>query len=322
MTEVTGTAEPAPSIIGVDVGGSKILARRVDPETGWAEGRVKAPTSTDGPESVIDQIEAVVTSIDDWRSSIAIGVGMPGPVTPGGVAGPCPNIEGWDEPIDLAAGLRSRLDKPVVVSNDVNCGAAAEHRLGAGQGYSNMLAIFVGTGVGGGLVIDNRLLGGERGIAGEIGHVTVEPGGRPCGCGGRGHLETYAGRAGIDAEMRRRSDGGANGFLLSLVGDSPLKSRHLAAGVDAGDPLSFALIEEAAHALARVIGNTATLLDIPLVVLGGGIVDRLGEPFLDQIRQSPDFGGYGPTVTDLVLARRLDDAGAVGAALLAADQLA
>jgi glucokinase len=317
----TDAGETNHTIVGVDVGGTKTLARLVDPTNGWAEGRVKRSTPTDGPASVLDGIEMVVTGLDGWEKAAAVGVGMPGPVTPDGVAGPCPNIAGWDEPIDLATPLQRRLGKPVLVGNDVNCGALAEHRLGAGKGHPDMLAIFVGTGIGGGLVLDDRLITGRRGIAGEIGHVTVEPGGRPCGCGGRGHLETYAGRAGIDAEMRRRSKKGANRFLRSLVNESQLKSRHLAAGVEAGDPLSLALIKEAADALARVIGNAATLLDLPLVVLGGGIVDRLGEPFLDQIRQSPDFGGYGSSTAELVLARRLDDAGVVGAALLAADRL-
>ena len=321
MAQAKKKVEPTASIIGVDVGGSKILARRVDPATGKAVGRVRKRTPVDGPASVVKRIVNTVTGLEDWESTTAIGVGMPGPVKPNGVAGPCPNIEGWDSAIDLAAKLQDLLNKPVVVGNDVNCGALAEHRLGAGKAHPDMLAIFVGTGVGGGLVLNNRLVTGLRGIAGEIGHVTVEPGGRPCGCGGHGHLETYAGRAGIDAEMRRRSKKGANKLLLSLVGGSPLKSRHLAAGLDAGDPLSFTLIEEAAHALARVIGNAATLLDLPLVVLGGGIVDRLGEPFLEQIKKSPDFGGYGSEITELVLAQRLDDAGAVGAALLAADQL-
>ena len=321
MPQADKKVEQTASIIGVDVGGSNILARRVDPATGKAVGRVKKRTPVDGPASVIKRIVNTVTGLEDWESTAAIGVGMPGPVRPDGVAGPCPNIEGWDAPIDLAAELQDLLNMPVVVGNDVNCGALAEHRIGAGKTHTDMLAIFVGTGVGGGLVLNNRLVTGSRGVAGEIGHVTVEPGGRPCGCGGRGHLETYAGRAGIDAEMRRRSKKGANKLLLSLVGQSPLKSRHLAAGLDAGDPLSFTLIEEAAHALARVIGNAATLLDLPVVVLGGGIVDRLGKPFLKQIKNSPDFGGYGSDITELVLAQRLDDAGAVGAALLAADQL-
>ncbi len=312
-------AKSAGPVVGVDVGGSKILARVVDPDTGAARGRVKNKTSTAGPAVVIDQIVATVEALDGWDESVAVGVGVPGPVTPDGTAGPCPNISGWDEPVELKAVLTKRLGKPVVVSNDVNCGAVAEHRIGSGRGHDDMLAIFVGTGVGGGLILNGKLVVGERGMVGEIGHLTIDPGGRPCGCGGLGHLETYAGRAGIDAEMRRRSKRGANRYLLSLVGDSPLKSRHIAAGLEADDKLSAKLIDEAAHALARVIGNAATLLDLPIVVLGGGIVDRLGEPFLEQIRSSDHFGGAGADFTNLVLARRLDDAGAVGAAFLAAD---
>ena len=308
------------SIVGVDVGGSKILVRLVDPSTGTARGRVKCHTPRQGVQSVVDAIVATVSDLDGWETASAVGVGMPGPVTADGVAGPCPNLVGWDTSIDLATPLGRRLGKPVVVTNDVNCGAVAEHRIGSGKGHANLLVIFVGTGVGGGIIVDDRLLVGERGMVGEIGHLTVEPGGRPCGCGGFGHLETYAGRAGIDAEMRRRSKGDTNRFLLSLVGSSPLKSRHIAAGLESGDRLSHQLVDEAAHALALVIGNAATLLDLPLVVLGGGIVDRLGETFLQQIVESPDFGGAGPTFTRLVLARRLDDAGAVGAALLAADR--
>lgn len=310
------------SIVGVDVGGSKILARLVNPRAGRAVGRVKSPTPTAGPDSVMDRIADVVTKLEGWDRVKAVGVGVPGPVTPDGTAGPCPNVVGWDASVAVADRLQSRLDKPVVVSNDVNCGAVAEHRIGAAAGHPNMLAIFVGTGVGGGLVLNDRLVVGERGMVGEIGHVTVKPGGRPCGCGGFGHLETYAGRAGMDREMRRRSKKGANRFLMSLVGSSPIKSRHLAAGLKAEDRLSRKLVGDAADALARVVGNAATLLDLPVVVLGGGIVDRLGEPFLDQIRNSPDFGGAGPDFTELVLARRLDDAGAVGAALIANDGLA
>jgi len=319
MSEPAGPSRPP--VVGVDVGGSNILARLVDPVSGQAEGRVKTGTPVDGPDAVVESIVETVHGLEGWETAQAVGIGLPGPVTPGGVTGPCPNIVGWDEPMALADRLSRRFEFPVMIGNDVNCGALAEHRLGAGKGYSDMLAIFVGTGVGGGLILGDRLVVGPRGGAGEIGHLTVVAGGRPCGCGGFGHLEAYAGRAGIDAEMRRRSAGDANRFLLSLVEDSPLKSRHLAAGLKADDPLTITLLEEAADALARVIGNAVTLLDLPLVVLGGGIVDRLGDAFLAQILESSDFGGFGSGSAELVLAQRLDDAGAVGAALLAADSI-
>ncbi len=310
-------------VVGVDVGGTKVLARLVDPETGDADGWAKASTPKTGLDDVFDTVEDVIQELLDGRSSLddvaAVGIGVPGPVDEDGLVTHCPNINGWDHPIQLSELMGDRLGVDVVVSNDVNCGAVAEHRVGAGKGADSLLAVFVGTGVGGGVVLGGKLVVGARGMVGEIGHMTVDPGGRPCGCGGSGHLECYAGRAGIDREVRRRTEEGASSFLLDLVGSGPIKSRHIQAGVEADDPLTVELVDEAVHALAQAIGNAATLLDIPVVVLGGGIVDRLGQSFLDDITASPRFGGFGPEVTRLVLAERLDDAGAIGAALLAAD---
>ncbi len=310
-------------VVGVDVGGTKVLARLIDPETGEADGWAKASTPKTGLDDLFNTVEEVIDELLDGRSSMkdvsAVGIGVPGPVDGDGLVFKCPNINGWDQPIQLAEVMGDRLGVDVVVSNDVNCGAVAEHRVGAGKGADSLLAVFVGTGVGGGLVLDGKLVVGARGMVGEIGHMTVEPGGRPCGCGGTGHLECYAGRAGIDREVRRRTEAGASPFLLDLVGSSPIKSRHIQAGVEAEDPLTVELVDEAVHALAQAIGNAASLLDIPVVVLGGGIVDRLGQKFLDDITGSPRFGGFGPDITRLVLAERLDDAGAIGAALLAGE---
>lgn len=314
----------ARKVLGVDLGGTKMLARlyRIAGDGSGevtAEGRAKASTPKDGPESVLDCLVDVAKGLDGWKSADAVGVGVPGPVDANGVVTHCPNIVGWDDPIPAAKILSRALGKRVVVANDVNCGAAAEHRVGAGVGYGDLLAIFVGTGVGGGLILDNRLISGERGLVGELGHMLVEPGGRPCGCGAAGHLETYAGRAGMVAEARRRAADGSSNFLVDLVGDGVIKSRHIAAGLEAEDPLTTELVTQAADALAQVIGNAATLLDLPLVVIGGGLADRLGQSFLNQISASPRFGGFGSDVTELKLAQRMDDAGAVGAALLAFD---
>ncbi|MGH1490837.1 MAG: ROK family protein [Acidimicrobiales bacterium] len=311
----------AQRLIGVDLGGTKILARGIDPKTGKASGRVKNVTPA-GPDAVLDALVKTITAVDAWPEAVAVGIGVPGFVDADGVVAKCPNIEGWDQPVPVAAELSERLGKPVVVANDVNCGVVAEHRLGAGKGMNDLLAVFVGTGVGGGLVINGELATGKRGMAGEIGHVTVQPGGRPCGCGGLGHLESYAGRAGIDAEIRRRVKAGKRELLFDLAGGGPIKSRHLARGLDDDDATTIELLGEAADALALVLGNTASLLDLPRVVLGGGVVDKLGQPFLDQISASPRFGGFGPEFVELVAAQRIDDAGAVGAAVLAADRLA
>lgn len=310
-----------PHVVGVDLGGTKILVREVTPSKGKASGRVKEVTPKDGPDSVIDALVETIKRSENWSTAAAIGVGVPGFVERSGVVAKCPNIAGWDHPVAVADILQARLGKPVVVANDVNCGVVAEHRMGAGQGSSNLLAVFVGTGVGGGLIMNGSLVEGDRGMTGEIGHVTVEPDGRPCGCGGLGHLEAYAGRAGIEAEVRRRTAAGQDELLVDLAQDGAIKSRHLAKGLEAADTTTIELLAGAADALALVIGNAGALLDLPRVVLGGGVVDKLGEPFLDDIRRSKNFGGFGSSTLEVVAAERLDDAGAIGAAIIAADRL-
>ncbi len=307
------------SFIGVDLGGTKILCREVDPETGASSGRVKAPTPKNGVESVLDEIAALVTKLTDGSAPTAVGVGVPGLVDRHGVVQKCPNIAGWDQPVDVAAGLRERLGVPIAVGNDVNCGALGEHRLGAGRGHDDVLAVFVGTGVGGGLVLDGRIRHGSRGLAGEIGHVTIGSEGRRCGCGGYDHLETYAGRAGIEREARRRVAEGDESVLVSLAGTATIKSRHIARALDEGCASTEDLMASAVDALGRGIGNLASVLDIECVVLGGGVVDKLGQPFVDRIAASANFGGFGTSTAELRLAHRLDDAGVVGAAILAAE---
>lgn len=308
-------------VVGVDLGGTKILARMIDPETGRAVGREKKATPSSGPLDVLEAIVSTVTALDGFKSAAAVGIGVPGFVIDRSTVVRCANINGWDEPIDVGAVLSSELSKPVVVGNDVDCGALAEHRLGAGAGVDSMLALFVGTGVGGGLVLDDSLVNGSRGMVGEIGHVTVVSDGRECGCGERGHLEAYAGRAGMERRARELAGAGRNNLLVDYAGSSPIKSRHLARALDEGDEVAHELLDEAIAALALVIGNTATLLDLQRVVLGGGVVDKLGQSFVDQIVQSSAFGGLGPEMCEVRLAERLDDAGVAGAAILAADTL-
>ena len=308
------------SVVGVDLGGTKILVRMVDPATGAAVGRAKMSTPKDGPASVIEGIIELVHELDGGSDAEVVGVGVPGLVDAEGVVARCPNIKDWTSPVAVKAELEAKLGKKVVVSNDVNCGAVAEHRVGAGRGVDSLIAIFVGTGVGGGLILDGRLVSGSRGMAGEIGHMTVVKDGRVCGCGERGHLEAYAGRAGMAREALRLVDAGRPSKLVELANGGPIKSRHVVKALAEGDDVAHSLIDDAVEALAMGIGNVATLLDLHLAILGGGVVDRLGQPFLDQISGSLAFGGFGPTVCSLVLAERLDDAGAVGAALLAGDQ--
>ena len=339
MTPADRNTEPAPAFIGVDLGGTKILARWIDPVSGRAKGRHKAVTPTTGPADVLEAVADTVRALDPDGRAVAVGVGVPGFVVDGRVVVRCANIAGWDHPIDVAEHLSTALGRPVVVGNDVNCGALAEFRLSVGQPETrpphhddtaaetvattarrDLLAVFVGTGVGGGLILDGRLVTGPRGMVGEIGHVTTTPGGALCGCGGRGHLEAYAGRAGLERRAREAAASGRPNKLVELAGPSTIKSRHLARALEEGCEVTAGLVADATDALALVIGNAATLLDLRHVVLGGGVVDKLGQPFVDQIAASSSFGGLGPDLCALRLARRLDDAGVVGAAILAADR--
>ncbi len=307
-------------VVGVDLGGTKVLSRIVDTETGWSEGRAKASTPKTGPADVLDVVIESVRSLEGWEDTEAVGIGLPGLVGVDGVVSRCPNIAGWDNPVAVSAALSSALGKPVAVGNDVNCGALAEHRVGAGQGVADLLAVFVGTGVGGGLVLDGHVRSGSRGMAGEIGHITVVPGGRPCGCGGFGHLEAYAGKAGIEREIRTRGANGVSSMLVTQAAAGPIKSRHLARAIEADDELAHELLGDAADALAQGIGNIATLVDLQRIVLGGGVIDKFGDWFVSKIMASESFGGFGSSVCELRLAERLDDAGVVGAAMLAGDQ--
>lgn len=268
---------------------------------------------------MLEAVVAVVQELEGFDSARAIGIGVPGFVTDDTTVARCTNIQGWETSIDVGAILSEALGKPVAVGNDVNCGVLAEHRLGAGRGVDDLLALFVGTGVGGGLILNGALASGSRGLVGEIGHVTVVPDGRVCGCGGRGHLEAYAGRAGIERRARELASEGRRNLLVDLAGEGTIKSRHIARALDEGDEVAQELLGEAIWALAVVIGNAATLLDLRRVVLGGGVIDKLGQLFVDQIVKSPVFGGFGPDICEISLAQRLDDAGVAGAAILAAD---
>lgn len=309
------------AIVGVDLGGTKILTRMFDPVSGRASGRAKVATPQTGPADILNAVVSAVRRLDGAVAATAVGIGMPGLVAAGGQVGPCANLADWHTPLPVAEPVSRALGLPVVVSNDVNCAAIAEHRFGAGRGCADLLAVFVGTGVGGGLILDNKLVAGERGMAAEIGHLTVHPLGRECGCGGLGHVEAYAGRAGIERQARWLAANGRPNLVARWADTGHLKSKHLERAVNENDPVAVELVAEAADALAVAIGNVATVLDLSRVVLGGGVVDKLGQPFVDQVEQSAAFGGLGPQVCNLELASRLDDAGALGAALLADSHL-
>jgi len=310
------------SWIGVDLGGTKVYGVVLHGDKIKKDAKRKTPTSG-GPDAVVETIAEVVADLGGTDGIKAIGVGAPGPVDhEAGVVRQAPNLAGWqDANVPLGALLSKALGGiAVFVENDANVGTLGEHRRGAGRGVSDILGIWVGTGIGGGLILDGQLRRGPTGYAGEIGHTVVVKDGRMCGCGHAGHLEAYAGRASLEREARARAAGGQMNMLVELAGDGRMTSKIWADALDARDPVAMELIDGAVWAVGVGAADAITLLDLDLVIVGGDLADRLGPTFVGRIEQSARdqiFARGSPA--RVVPAALGDESGALGAALMAAD---
>jgi glucokinase len=313
-------------VAGVDLGGTKIQVAVLAAQQVVGSARVETPTA--GADSVVDAIVATVLSaLKDARAAAsdlrAVGVGTPGTIHDDGSVSNSPNVHGYEAaiPVPLGKPVGTALTVPrVVVDNDVRVAIEGEYRRGAGRPYRNVLGVFVGTGVGGGLILGGRLLEG-RGGAGEIGHTIVKDGGRRCGCGQRGHLEAYAGRRSIEAEARQRVDRGKKTDLLTIMkkkGRDRLTSGVIAAALEQGDHMAIELIDDAVWALGIALANAQNLLDLDAIIVGGGLGDRLGAPFVTRIQEAIEPRLHIPERPPAVLPTELKDlSGAVGAAVRA-----
>jgi glucokinase len=312
------------SWVGIDLGGTKIYAVIFDGTDVLAEAKTKTPTQG-GPLAVVDAMASVVRDLGPVENLEGVGVGAPGVIDPTdeGTVRQAPNLPGWMEPFDVAGALSLALDGvPVAVDNDVNVGTLAEHRLGAGKGADNVLGVFAGTGIGAGLILDGELRRGPTGAAGEIGHMIVRRGGRLCGCGGRGHLEAYAGRAAMERRARDLERKGRDTVLVDLAPARRMTSGVFVKALAAGDAVAVELIDDAVGALGVAIASAVSLLDIALVVVGGGLADRLGATFVERVAQAcrADVFPRNPDLR-IVPAALGDRGGSMGAALMAAERI-
>lgn len=312
--------------VGLDLGGAAIRAVVLDGDTVLGEARLRTPADGDRT-AVLDVLAAAIHQVADTAEVAVgdlegVGVGTPGVVIDGTVGG-ASNVPGFLERFALADLLRQRVDRPIRVMNDVTAAAVAEHRLGAGSGTDHLLAVFVGTGVGGGLVLDGRPYLGASGGAGEFGHMVVRQGGAVCPCGRRGCVEAYAGRrAMVLAAERARADGWPTVLfdVQAELGRPRASSGVFEEALNRGDELVADLLDGAVEALAAGIASAVNLLDVDRVVLGGGLGDRLGEPFrlrVDAATRPLLF--LQPPRLQVVVASLGDRAGAMGAALLAGE---
>ena len=230
------------------------------------------------------------------------------------------NVPGFVDDVALGPIVSAALGgDPGMVDNDVRAAVMGEFRRGAGRLFRDLLGVFVGTGVGGGLILDGTLRHGQ-GNAGEIGHTTVKPGGRRCSCGRLGCLEAYAGRQSIELTARHRVDKGEKTKLFDIMerkGRDRVTSSVIADALDQDDTMTVELIDEAVEALGIAIANAQNLVEFEAVIVGGGLGDRLGAPFVARVEAAMTKDLRFPEHPPKVLATALGDlSGAVGATVL------
>ena len=310
--------------IGIDLGGTDIKAGLVS-ATGEISCQVVRPTHVDaGPKAVASRIAeatgAVLAKAEKQHISDIIGIGLGAPgliIAETGVVHFSPNFPGWtDIPLvdDVKKALGSQ-DFPVFMDNDVNAMTLGELRHGAGVGYQSLVALTLGTGVGGGVVIDGQVYHGSRNTAGELGHTIVEPNGRYCGCGNQGCLEAYAGAKNIVERTQEKIAAGRNTYLVS---DASLTPKRIAEAAQAGDSLAVEIFAETGTYIGIALTSIAHILNPEVAIIGGGIAEAgerlLFEPIRTELtKRAMDI----PGMMKVVPAALGNRAGIVGAAMLA-----
>ena len=288
--------------IGVDVGGTKMLGVVVD-DGGQLldEQRVLTPT---GDDDLVDAMVEVIAKLRAGHDVVGIGAGVPGLVDRNAVLRFAPNLPGVVE-LPVGARLEAATGLPVRVDNDNTCALWAEHLLGAARDVNDAVLVGLGTGIGGGLLLDGRLVRGANGFSGEIGHMVVARGGIPCVCGRNGCWERYASGSAL-GRMAREAGIGERGEDVTIA-------------AIAGDADALAVFDEFADWFAVGLVNLVHVLDVQRCVIAGGVVEA-GEVLIEAVRRAfaarivaPE---HRPTV-EIVAAQLGERAGAVGAALLA-----
>jgi glucokinase len=315
------------SVVAIDLGGTKALAGVVDLD-GNVRSRVWLPSSdlSGQPALLLDRLaEGARMAARDadlpFASVAAVGVCVPGPLDRSrSVVALAPNL-GWVE-LDVRGELERRLPGTrIFLENDVRAAALSEHVLGAGNGYESMLAIFVGSGVGGGVVIDHKLYHGAHGGAGEIGHMAIRAGGPRCSCGRFGCLEIMAARGAIRRYVTQASRRGQRTVLTEILkGDlGSLTSRDLAQAIALDDAVALRAARRSARYTGLALGGMVNMLDPAIIVIGGGIAEALGQRYVEWASEVARRQMLASEARDLpiVAARLGDDAGLLGAALTA-----
>ena len=316
---------------GIDLGGTNMSVGVVD-RRGRIVGRAKKKTKAhEGRDTVIDRIVAAMqAACEDAKAApgdvATVGIGAPGPVdAERGVVITAGNL-GWKN-VPLAEILRKRAGVPVVVDNDANVAAWGEATVGAGEGAESMLAVWVGTGVGAGIVINGKIWRGDLWTAGEIGHLVMQPGGQP----GSSKLEEFCSRTGMVRSLTTLAGLHPESMFHKALAKhqadgrtGPLGSGALADCYAAGDELVRDVVHSAADLLGIALANWVTMMSMRTVVLGGGVTEAIGKPWVDRVETAMRARIFPQAIAakaTVRLTKLRDEAGVLGAAMLAWDAL-
>ncbi len=308
-------------VVAADVGGTNLRAAVVN-EEGEVFARRERETP-DGAEAVVAALAELLGQVASASATppLAAGISSAGLIdADAGLVILSPNIAGFRN-LSLVAPVSDRLGIPVYIENDASAAALGEFRFGAGRGTRHLLHATLGTGIGGGIVIDGRLYRGSRGFAGEIGHVVLDPAGPRCGCGSRGCVEALVSGVAFSARAKRLIQSGSSPVLLEIVGYREATAEDLYAAAAAGDRQCEAEIRNGGHLLGIALGGLANVLNPDMITLSGGLLN-MGEMLLGPMRESLFSIAYGPASgTQLVTTVLDDDAGMLGAAAVAFERL-
>jgi len=310
-------------VVGLDLGGTKILSVCLDAALGVVGRDYRETQAEDGPEAVMARMVESALAAAAGRELRGIGVSAPGPLDVGrGVVTEAPNLPGWID-IPLGQRIHDLAGVPTWIENDANAGAVAEHRVGAGRGSRHMVLVAIGTGVGGGLILDGRLYRGATGGAGEVGHMIVDPGGAICGCGRAGCLEAVASGRALNSVALQIAAADPDGILARLARREAAEpdARILDLAATEGDPASVEALMRAGRFLGAGLTNLTNLLNPDVIAVGGSV--RKSEIYVQAAIEVLDRDAFAQHRADVrvVEAELGDDAPAMGAALIALENL-
>ncbi|MCL4538061.1 MAG: ROK family protein [Bacteroidetes bacterium] len=312
-------------IIGVDLGGTYIKAGSVSKDGELVKQTSLPSNGESGPQAVVSQIAKAVENLRNEHAGdelLGVGIGSPGMVDlDGGTVKYPPNLANW-KVFRLGEEVSKKIGARAEVENDANAAAVGEMKFGAGQGMKNFIMMTLGTGVGGGLVVDGKVFRGESGGAGEIGHTTVNMNGPLCGCGNHGCVEAYVGQRYLSRRVAAQLKDHPDSLINKLIGGDPekLEPKIIGDAASKGDEFALQVWKETGQYIGTAVASTFNLFDMTTLIIGGGVAEA-GKPLFDSIEATIRDRVLSPLKprVKVMKAKLENSAGILGAAALIAE---